>query len=125
MIVRALKLILTDFTIGRRQLHTTASLSCLYVRDRKYGYKKIYDKLPPEPENLNIFGQMREGWRKFKKEFGLWIEEIKEVCQMDPILTYRRNEVDVVWRFKGDQKSLDQWIVTCDSDYNEGYSTAK
>ncbi|XP_020296479.1 complex I intermediate-associated protein 30, mitochondrial [Pseudomyrmex gracilis] len=112
------------FTIDKRQLHTTANLSCFYVRDRKYGYKK-YDKPPPEPEKLSVFGQMREGWRKLKEEFGLWIEEMKENYQTDPSLIYRRGEVDVVWRFKDDPKSLDQWIVTCDSDYNEGYSTAK
>lgn len=124
MNVRIFSKILTDFAIGRRKLHTTSSLSCFLQRDRKSGYKTIYDKPPPE-QHLSILGRIREGYQQFKQEFGLLIEEVKERLRMDPIIIYRQNEVDIVWRFKGDPKSLDQWVVTCDSDYNEGFSTAK
>ncbi|KAG5318966.1 CIA30 protein, partial [Pseudoatta argentina] len=124
MNTRILSRILTDFAIGRRKLHMTSSLSCFYEPDRKSGYKKVYDRPSPE-QNLSIFGKIREGYRQFKEEFGILMEEVKEKLRMDPIFTYRQNEVDVVWRFKGDLKSLNQWVITCDSDYNEGFSTVK
>ncbi|XP_071649718.1 complex I intermediate-associated protein 30, mitochondrial [Temnothorax longispinosus] len=116
--------ILTDFVIGRRKLHATSSLSCLFQQDRRSGYESKYDKPPPK-QDLTILGRMSEGYRQFKEEFGLLMEEVREKLRNDPIFIYRQNEVDVVWRFKGDPKSLDQWVVTCDSDYNEGFSTAK
>lgn len=121
--MRIFSKILTDFAIGRRKLHTS-SLSCFLEQDRKSGYKTIYDRPPPE-QNLSILGRIREGCRQFKEEFGILMEEVKENLRMDPTLVYRTNEVDVVWRFRGDPKSLDQWVITCDSDYNEGFSTAK
>lgn len=124
MTSRILRRILTNFAIGRRKLYTTANLSCFYQRDRKSGYKVVYDK-PPEEPNLSIFSKISEGYRQFKEEFGILMDEIKEKLKMDPVILYRQNEVDVVWRFNGDPKSLDQWVVTCDSDYEEGFSTAK
>lgn len=121
MSMRIFSKVLTDF--GKRRLHTT-SLSCFFERDRKSGYKTVYDK-PPAKQDLSALGKVREGYRQFKEEFGLLVEEVREQLRMDPIFLYRTNEVDVVWRFKGDPKSLDQWVITCDSDYNEGFSTAK
>lgn len=124
MNTRIFSRILTDFMVGRRSLHTTSSLSCFLQRDRKSGYKVVYDRPPPE-QNLSVLGRIREGYRQFKEEFGILMEEVREQLRMDPIFIYRPNEVDVVWRFKGDPKSLAQWVTTCDSDYNEGYSTVK
>ncbi|KAL0118184.1 hypothetical protein PUN28_009092 [Cardiocondyla obscurior] len=124
MTTRLCTKLLTDLTITRRKLHTTSSLSCIFRRDPKSGYKTIYDKPPPEQE-LSILDKMRMGYKQFKVELGLLKEEIKERFRNDPIFIYRQDEVDVLWRFKGDPKSLEQWVVTCDSDYNEGYSIAK
>jgi len=124
MNMRIFSKILVGFANGRRKLHTTPSLSCFLQRDRKSGYKTVYDRPPPE-QNLSVLGRIREGYRQLKEELGILMEEVKEHFKMDPIFIYRSNEVDVVWRFKGDPKSLDQWVVTCDSDYNEGYSTVK
>lgn len=122
MNVRIFSKVLTDF--GRRRLHTTPGLSCFLQRDRKSGYQIVHDK-PPAEQDASVLGRVREGYRQFKEEFGLLVAEVREQLRMDPILIYRTNEVDVAWRFKGDPKSLDQWVMTCDSDYNEGFSTAK
>lgn len=124
MNVRIFSKVLTEFAIGRRRLHTTSGLSSFLERDPKSGYKTVYDR-PPVEQELSVFGRVREGYRQFKEEFGLLAKEVREQLRMDPIFIYRTNEIDVVWRFKGDPKSLDQWVVTCDSDYNEGFSTAK
>ncbi|KAF7412267.1 hypothetical protein HZH66_001163 [Vespula vulgaris] len=37
----------------------------------------------------------------------------------------KKDEIDIVWDFNGNEKSLDSWLIVCDSDYNEGYSTCK
>lgn len=102
----------------------TSSLSYFYEPDRKSGYKTVHDR-PPVKKNLSFLGKICEGYHQFKEEFGLLMKEMKEHLKNDPIFIYRTNEVDVVWRFKDDLKSLDQWVVTCDSDYNEGFSTVK
>lgn len=114
---------LTYFAIGRRKLHVTAH-SSFYERDRRSGWKIVYDR-PPEEQNLSLVGRFREGCQQLKEEFGIWLEEMKESMKMDPTIIYRTNEVDVVWRFNEDPKSLDQWVTTCDSDYEQGFSTAK
>lgn len=116
--------LLRNVAVRGRKYHITANLSNLYERDPKSGYKTVYDR-PPVEQDLSILQSLREGYRQFKEEFGIFMEEMKEFLQMDPMLLYRPGEVDVVWRFKGDPKSLDQWVLTCDSDYEEGYSTAK
>lgn len=38
----------------------------------------------------------------------------------DAIAVFRPGETDVAWRFKNE--SLENWIVTADSDHNQGYS---
>ncbi|KYN08724.1 PREDICTED: complex I intermediate-associated protein 30, mitochondrial [Cyphomyrmex costatus] len=124
MNTRILSRILTDFPVGRRKLHITSSLSCFYQRDRKADYKTVYDR-PPPVQDLSVFGKIRQGYQYFKEEFGILMEELKERFRMDPIFIYRQNEVDVIWRFKGDPKSLEQWVITCDSDHNEGFSKVK
>lgn len=67
---------------------------------------------------------------KLKLELKLWKEQLtllkNEVFNFKgPILLYRRGEVDVVWRFSEDPKCLENWIVTADSDCEDGYSTCK
>jgi len=124
MTTRQFRKILTSYAIARRKLHTTAKSSCFYQINPKSGYDKKYDNLPP-PQNFSIISQLRSGYQHLKREFGLWIEEVKETLRNDPILIYRPNEVDIVWQFKGDPEELKQWVLTCDSDYNEGFSTAK
>lgn len=123
MTTRIFRKILTDFAIRRRKLHVTVNHSSFYQRDRRSGYKVVYDK-PPE-QNWNIISRFRDGCRQFKEESGIWLKEMRETLRMDPIFMYRRNEVDVVWRFNTGPESLDQWVTSCDSDYEEGYSTAK
>ncbi|XP_011634495.1 complex I intermediate-associated protein 30, mitochondrial [Pogonomyrmex barbatus] len=120
---RIFSTLLTNF-VGKRKLHTTSNLLSFFEPDRKSGYKRVYDKPFLEPQ-LNVFGRICEGYRQFKEEFNILVEEIKETLKMDPIFVYRTNEVDIIWQFKGDPKSLDQWVTTCDSDYEEGFSTAK
>ncbi|KAJ8963838.1 hypothetical protein NQ314_005353 [Rhamnusium bicolor] len=65
--------------------------------------------------------RMRDGLKELKHEIALWSNEVKERFESDPLLVFRPGEVDVIWQFKN-AESLKKWIVTNDSDNNEGFS---
>ena len=60
----------------------------------------------------------------YKNECKLFIHESFQNYSIYPQQLIE-DEVDIVWKFDGSQKSLDQWIVNSDSDYKHGYSSAK
>lgn len=99
---------------SKRAFHTSPILTTFWERDDKGGYRDE-SKLPQLKDRL------REGLKELKHEVGLWSEELKERFENDPILTYRPGEVDVQWQF-GTEDSLKKWLVTSDSDNNEGFS---
>ncbi|XP_043255662.1 complex I intermediate-associated protein 30, mitochondrial isoform X2 [Colletes gigas] len=107
--------------INKRGFHK----SCIsYMYERKgihYPYK--YD-IPPEPENLSIFEKMRNGYRGMKEEVSLFRKEIRDKYRMRSIIISPSAE-NIVWKFDGTLKSRNEWVLTCDSDYDNGYSTAK
>ena len=41
----------------------------------------------------------------------------------EPTLLIRQGETDIIWKLDSPSK-LDEWVVTCDKDNNEGYSNA-
>lgn len=84
-------------------------------------YTKVYDKKPDE--KLTLWQRAKKGYSQLKTESNLYIKEKKESLLNSPDLGIIEQEVNVVWRFNGDPKSLDSWITVCDSDFNEGYST--
>jgi NADH dehydrogenase [ubiquinone] 1 alpha subcomplex assembly factor 1 len=42
-----------------------------------------------------------EGLQDLKEEIKLWKEEVKEKLDSDPVVVFRPNEIDPVFRFKG------------------------
>lgn len=107
-------------TIRHRLLHTTAIRSSFWERDKKGGYNR-HLKHDPDYWKTKV---ILSGLRDLKDEIRLWKEEVKEKLRSDPVLIFRPGEVDVVWPFSTD-KQLEQWVVTCDRDHNEGESVAK
>ncbi|KAL1501063.1 hypothetical protein ABEB36_006461 [Hypothenemus hampei] len=97
-----------------RSLHTTNKLSLFWEKDDRGGYPST---LPQQ----GIKEKMRSGLAEMKEEIKLWCHEMKENLESDPQILFRPEEVDVAWRFKNPE-SLEKWIATCDSDYNEGFS---
>lgn len=105
-----------------RSFHTTGKLSNFYESDRKSGYPHISDyKIEPKGQIQRI----REGWQFLKEELALAKEELFEKLRMDPVWLIPPGEVDVHWKFDGDPKTLNKFIVTSDSDMLEGHSFAK
>ncbi|XP_030764685.1 complex I intermediate-associated protein 30, mitochondrial [Sitophilus oryzae] len=104
------------FNSNKRCISTTTKVCTFFERSEKGGYESNRP-LPPFKE------RMRMGLAELKKEVALWSEELKEKFKDDPILLYRRGEVDVVYKFQNED-SLNKWIVTSDKDHNEGFSSS-
>lgn len=114
-----------------------------FVPDRKDGYGKSKDLSKKE--------HIKFGLKQLKTELKLWTEEMKETIRGDPILLLppglllydhffegyfdfltfffsvlllfwlRSGETDPVFEF-GKQQDIDKFVVTSDSDNNEGFS---
>lgn len=98
-----------------RCLSTSNSLFYLWEQDPKAGY---VDRRP-QPSKIQL---IRDGLKELKHEIAVWKNEVIERFENDPTYLYRPGETDVLWKF-GDEKALDQWVVSSDSDHNEGYSS--
>lgn len=85
-------------------------------------FPKVYHKPPP---NLTFLEKLRLAAREFRGEFKLLYKELREDYSFLHTTHIVPNEDDVVWKFDGTEKSVDQWIVNCDRDYSVGYSIAK
>ncbi|XP_043274318.1 complex I intermediate-associated protein 30, mitochondrial [Venturia canescens] len=104
-----------------RTICTTSERSFFFESDDKKGYPRLSDV---RDEAKTPWQKMCQGWKILLEELALWKEEVKDYLHFDPITILREGEVDVQWRFEGDPSILDQWVVTADSDYGEGNSTA-
>lgn len=102
---------------SHRQLFTSPVAHLFYERSKKDKYdRELAEKVPKKKLIL-------DGLKQLKNEIKMWRDELSEKLKNDPVLVYRPGEVDVAFQF--DQKNeLDRWIVTADSDHNEGFSTA-
>lgn len=88
---------------------------CLFwEKERKGGYDTR--------EKVSPIQHIKHGFQELKCEIKLWTQEVKETLKADPLLIARPGETDLLWCFN-DQKVLDKFITTCDSDHNEGYSS--
>lgn len=87
--------------------------------------QQIYDKIAEDDfKNLSFFKKIEKIYYTYKNECKLFIHESFQNYSIYPQQLIE-DEVDIVWKFDGSQKSLDQWIVNSDSDYKHGYSNAK
>ena len=96
----------------------------LYVADRHSGYHKgltgtWQDFVDPE---ANVKDLALEGFQSLTYETKRFINEIKDL-KMGLTQIPNNGEEKLVFDFDTEQKCQD-WIVTCDSTWGEGYSTA-
>ena len=96
-------------------IHTTASTRTFWESEKKSGYasKEIFSR-----KKLIL-----DGLKELRTDMEMLQQEIKEKLETDPILVFRPGEVDTAFKFS-DQKDMENWVVTADSDHNEGYSKA-
>lgn len=117
------RVILFNRPVVKKTFHPSYRLVHAYQNDKRSGYRKVYDR-PPENEKLNLLLQAKKGYFHLKEELALLKEETKKWFKGTSFI-HPSDEVDIVWDFNGNPKSLDPWLIVCDSDYNEGYSTCK
>ncbi|CAN7937227.1 unnamed protein product [Ixodes hexagonus] len=92
--------------------------TCFYKSSRKEDYER-----PEIPNTTPYAVRIREGLRDLKTEFGLLKDEWVEKLRCDPKYYYHGDN-QVLWKFDS-AKTVADWLVTADSDNNEGYSTAR
>lgn len=105
-----------------RRLHTSPVLSNFHEYDKRFTYPEISDF---KEESLNPLQRIYRGYFQFIEETKKFAAVIKDSLHVDPNVMVYPDEVDVQFQFRGDPKVLNDWIVTCDSDYNHGHSKAK
>ncbi|ESN97555.1 hypothetical protein HELRODRAFT_177986 [Helobdella robusta] len=74
-------------------------------------------------EKLDLIKSVKDGFNMFPKELAKLKNEIVHFCRQDAVCGTYHNDYEILWKFDKPE-SLHDWIVTCDSDHNEGKSTA-
>lgn len=105
---------------------TPAQSRCLYTTPVNHLFfekskKDNYDRFTAEKTSKKKL--ILDGLKQLKEEIKMWQNEVKERILMDPVLLYRPGEVDVAFQFRKNT-DFEKWVVTADSDNNEGFSTA-
>ncbi|XP_054011022.1 complex I intermediate-associated protein 30, mitochondrial [Hylaeus anthracinus] len=104
-----------------RGFHKCNSLLYFY-EPKRYDLPTVYDNLEQKKETT--LDKLRNGCRQLVQETSLLLKEIRTKLRIHPTVVIS-NEEDILWKFNEGKKSRNEWIVTCDSDYEQGYSTAK
>lgn len=100
----------------KRDFHRAGVLPNFWEPHRKGKYaQKI---------KISSMEALRYGIKEIPKELKKLKEEIVSDIKCDQLYGVEHNDYEVLWRFDSPE-SLDPWIVTCDSDFNEGKSTAE
>lgn len=117
-------------SLRRLSLSSSSSSRLLpsYHQKRTYFYEPSkrgplkYDKHRRDINEIQLESLMYWGAKIFWEDFKLWLKGWKEAYEYDhPV--YEMNEDVPIWKFDN-QEILDQWIVSKDADWGEGYSTA-
>jgi NADH dehydrogenase [ubiquinone] 1 alpha subcomplex assembly factor 1 len=99
----------------QHNFHTTPPNQTFWESSKKAGYEK--------PSNVSKKKLILDGLKELKNEINMWRMEMEEEIKGDPILIFRPGETDVVFPFVT-QADIDKFVVSADSDWNEGFSTA-
>lgn len=100
----------------RWDLHAARGVS-VYEPDRKGGYQVKQPQLTPTE-------RMKTGLTSLKSEFVKLGREIKDTVVMDPWTSMHDGDYMYQWKMNSPE-AIDQWVLTCDSDNNDGYSSAR
>lgn len=98
-----------------------AAVVSLFTQHRYYFWEKSRSAGYESKEKISIFTHLKNGIGELKGEMKLFLQEMKELLETDPLLVCRPGETDVLWCFDKPEV-LNKFVTTCDSDYNEGYS---
>jgi NADH dehydrogenase [ubiquinone] 1 alpha subcomplex assembly factor 1 len=99
-----------------RSLHTSRCCPNFWEQDRKGGYKTKIE-LPPSVH-------IKQGLKQIGKEVEKFKEEVVCHLRCDSIAPLEHGDYEIPWKFDS-QAAIDDWVVTADSDHNEGKSSAE
>ncbi|XP_076657200.1 complex I intermediate-associated protein 30 [Halictus rubicundus] len=105
-----------------RKLHNSSRLFDFWEPKRS-NYPVIHDIVKKE-EKLSLLGRLKAGCRDIKGELSLFLTEMRDLFRIHhtEILPDAK---EILWKFDGTEDCRNKWILSCDSDYNQGFSTAK
>lgn len=108
------------FRVLKPQKTVSLIIKRTFEEERNAGYAPVYHK---PSEQLTFLQRLRKACSELKGEFKLFKQELRHNWSRQSTIA-PPYEHDIVWKFDGTQKSLDQWIVNSDKDYNHGFSSA-
>ena len=100
----------------KRDFHRAGVLPNFWEPHKKGKYAKKIKFAPVDA--------LRYGIKEIPKEMKKFKDEIIAGIKYDRLYGMEHNDYEILWRFNS-HESLEPWIVTCDSDFNEGKSTAE
>lgn len=100
-----------------RPFFTSPIHNLFYEKSKKGNYEKN------TAEKVSKKQLILDGLKLLKQEIQMWKEETIEKLKMDPVVIYRPGEIDVAFKFHS-ESDLKNWVVSADSDHNEGSSKA-
>jgi len=96
-----------------RGFNTTPVVCNFWEPDKKSGYKTKIKK----PSKILI----KDGFQEIKGEVAKFKEEVVTKLRCDNLTTLLNGDHEIVWKFDN-HEVVNTWIVTADSDHNEGQS---
>jgi hypothetical protein len=94
-----------------------AALFGIYEQDRRSGYKSNAKKLSKKEHYKETMRIMKEEFAKFK-------DEMRYKFSFDYFYPVRHGDYEVLHKFNK-QSEVDKFVVSCDSNHNEGKSQAE
>lgn len=123
MTSRILRTSLSNSVIGKKEFHASSNLASVMEFDKKGGYPKIYDRSPKESKQ-SLVQKVVNGFKIFRNELKLLFNEVRENLSPDSLWPVEGGDSKIIWRFNESPEACHKWVVTSDSDYNQGYSKA-
>ncbi|XP_076283624.1 complex I intermediate-associated protein 30 isoform X2 [Lasioglossum baleicum] len=106
-----------------RKIHNSSRLLDFWEPKRS-GYPEVHDIVKKEEKDLSLLGRLKAGCRDIKEEGSLFMTEMRDGFKLYQTEILPDSE-EILFKFDGTEDCRNKWKVTCDSDYNEGFSTAK
>lgn len=101
--------------LSLRHFTNSQALWNFWEKDKKGGYETKIEKPLKE--------LVKEGFKEIKPEIKKFNEEVKAKIMCDRVRLYMHNDYEIAWKFS-DSSVTDSWVVTADSDHNQGKSKA-
>jgi len=105
-----------NFLLLKRCFSNSLSSLSFWEADKKGGYKT---KIKQPPKDI-----IKDGLKDIKGELHKFKDEVVSKVQCDSLAGLEHGDYEIVWKFN-DKSVVSSWIVTSDSNHNEGKSVSE